>query len=152
VIPTPHLVFGPVLPEIILAAVAMIGLLYEALARRSDRSVHLVIGLVGLGMAAIATLALWNWTGPAQVMGASATSGMISADRFAVLGRCVLIVIAAFGLLYGTHYFARSDDEPRGEFYPLVLFATAGMTMIVAAADLIVTFPRWRSCRSRSTC
>ena len=44
------------------------------------------------------------------------------------------------GLLYGTHYFARSGDAFRGEFYPLVLFATAGMTLIAAAADLIVVF------------
>jgi NADH-quinone oxidoreductase subunit N len=140
VIPTPHLVFGPVMPEITLAAVAMVGLLYEAIARRPDRSVHLAIGLAGLVLAALATLALWNWTGDAQVMGASATTGMISADRFAVLGRSVLLVIAALALLYGSHYLARSGDESHGEFYPLLLFATAGMTMIVAAADLIVTF------------
>ena len=47
-IPTPTLVFGPVLPELILAVAAMIGLLYEALAPRSDRTVHLAIGLAGL--------------------------------------------------------------------------------------------------------
>ena len=30
--------------------------------------------------------------------------------------------------------------EWRGEYYPLLLFATAGMTLIVAAADLILVF------------
>ena len=65
---------------------------------------------------------------------------MVAADRFAVVFRLVLLSIAAIGLLLGTHYFARSGDELRGEFYPLVLFATAGMTLIAAAADLIVVF------------
>jgi NADH-quinone oxidoreductase subunit N len=135
VIPTPKLVFQPVLPELILAGVAMVGLLYEALSRRSDRSVHLFIGLAGLLAAAAASVVLWSWTGDAVVMG-----GMVNADRFAVAGRVILLVIAAMGLVYGAHYFGRSGDEPRGEFYPLVLFATAGMTLIVAAANLIVVF------------
>ena len=134
-IPTPKLVFQPILPELILAGVAMIGLLYEAIAKRSDRAVHLWISLAGLLAAAAASVLMWSWTGDATVMG-----GMVSADRFAVAGTLILLAVAAMGLLYGAHYFGRSGDEPRGEFYPLVLFATAGMVLIVAAANLIVTF------------
>jgi NADH-quinone oxidoreductase subunit N len=135
VIPTPKLVFQPVLPEMILAGTAMVGLLYEAIARRSDRAVHLSIALAGLFAAAATSVLLWSWTGDSAVM-----AGMVSADRFAVVGRVILLAIAAVSLLYGAHYFARSGDQPRGEFYPLILFATAGMTLIVAAANLIVTF------------
>ena len=57
-IETPTLVFGPVLPELILVGVGIIGLLYEALVRKPDRSIHLAIGLLGLLAAAIATLLL----------------------------------------------------------------------------------------------
>ena len=64
----------------------------------------------------------------------------VSTDRFAVLARLLLLVVAALGLLLGHQYFARSGDEQRGEFTPLLLFATSGMTLIVASADLIVTF------------
>jgi NADH-quinone oxidoreductase subunit N len=135
VIPTPKLVFQPVLPEIILVTAAMIGLLYEALTKRSDRVVHLSIGLAGLFGAAAASVVLWSWTGDSTVM-----AGMVNADRFAVVGRVILIGIAAISLLYGAHYFERSGDTARGEFYPLILFATAGMTLIVAAANLIVVF------------
>jgi NADH-quinone oxidoreductase subunit N len=49
-------------------------------------------------------------------------------------------VVALFGVVYGTLFFRRQPEAYRGEFYPLVLFATAGMTLIVAAADLIVMF------------
>jgi NADH-quinone oxidoreductase subunit N len=132
-LPTPKLVFQPILPELILAGAAMTGLLYEAFVRRSDRAVHLAIGLAGIAASAGATLVLWSWTGDATVMG-----GMVSADRFAVLGGLLLLGIAAMALLLGTHYFGRVP--PRGEFVPLVLFATTGMLLIVAAADLIVVF------------
>ncbi len=155
-LPTPKLVFQPIMPELILAGTAMIGLLYEALVRRSDRAVHLAIGLAGLTASAAASLVLWNWTKDATVMG-----GMVYTDRFAVVGYVVLLAIAAMALLLGTHYFAgtrtdgegtvegaeaveprgrRTGVEPKGEFTPLVLFATTGMLLIVAAADLIVVF------------
>ena len=135
VLPTPQLVFEPVLPELVLVAFAIAGLLYEALAKRSEPILHLSIGLSGVLLAAATTLPLWGWDGAATVLG-----GTVAADRFAVLARLLLLVVAALGLILGHQYFARSGDEQRGEFTPLLLFATSGMTLIVAAADLIVTF------------
>ncbi len=135
VLPTPALVFEPVLPELVLVAFAIAGLLYEALAKRAEPLVHLSIGLIGVALAAATSLSLWSWDGAATVLG-----GTVAADRFAVLARLLLLAIAALGLLLGYEYFARSGDEQKGEFTPLLLFATSGMTLIVAAADLIVTF------------
>ncbi len=134
-IETPTLVFEPLLPELSLVVFAMGGLLYEAFAKRSEPLVHLVIGLVGVALAAATSLWLWNWEGAATVL-----AGTVAADRFAVLSRLVLLVVAALGLLIGHQYFERSAGGPRGEFAPLILFATLGMTLIVAAADLIVVF------------
>lgn len=135
VLSTPKLAFEPVLPELVLVAFAIFGLLYEALAKRSEPILHLSIGLSGILLAAATTLPLWSWDGAATVLG-----GTVAADRFAVLARLLLLVVAALGLLLGDQYFARSEDERKGEFTPLLLFATSGMTLIVAAADLIVTF------------
>jgi NADH-quinone oxidoreductase subunit N len=134
-ISTPELAFEPLLPELFLVGFGIVGLLYEALARRSDPLVHLTIGLVGVALAGATSVWLWNWDGPATVL-----AGAIAVDRFAVLARLLLLVVAALGLLLGHQYFARSGDEPKGEFAPLLLFATSGMTLIAAAADLIVTF------------
>jgi NADH-quinone oxidoreductase subunit N len=134
-LPTPELVFEPLLPELALAAFAIVGLLYEAFSRRSDPLVHLAIGLVGIVLSAATAVWLWDWDGPPTVLG-----NMVAADRFAVLARLVLLVVASFGLLLGHQYFRRSGDEPRGEYAPLLLFATSGMTLIVASADLIVVF------------
>ena len=134
-LPTPQIVLEPILPELFLVGFAIIGLLYEALARRAEPIVHLTIGLVGVAFAGAATVWLWNWDGAATVLG-----GSISVDRFSVLARLLLLVVAALGLLLGDHYFRRSGDEVRGEFTPLVLLATSGMTLIVSAADLVVVF------------
>ncbi len=134
-IPTPVLVFQPVIPEIILCAVAIAGMLYEAFAPKSSRTVHLVFTLAGLAGAGIAAIKLWNWDGDPTVLG-----GAIAADRFAVVATVVLVVAAAFGCIHYTHETARGRLAFRGEFYPLVLFATAGMVLIPAANDLIVVF------------
>jgi NADH-quinone oxidoreductase subunit N len=135
VIGTPEIDLVPILPELVLCATAIVGLLYEAFARPPDRRLHVLVASVGLAGAAAVSIMLWDHEGSETVL-----QGMVSVDRFAVVSRVVLVAIAAVGLLYGTHYFVRSGDGERGEFYPLLLFATAGMTLITAANDLIVAF------------
>ena len=67
-LPTPELVFEPLLPELVLVVFAMAGLLYEALAKRAEAVVHVSIGLVGVVLAGATSLWLWDWDGPATVL------------------------------------------------------------------------------------
>ena len=134
-IPTPVLVFQPLIPELALCGVAIVGMLYEAFARRSSRVVHLVLASLGLAVAGIAAVMLWNWSGDPTVLGDA-----VAADRFTVVATVVLVLAAAFGVIHYTHETGRGRLAFRGEFYPLVLFATAGMVLIAAANDLIVVF------------
>jgi len=134
-IPTPTLVFQPIAPEILLCVAAIVGMLYEAFARRSSRGVHLAFALIGLVGAGVAAIRLWDWSGDPTVLGDA-----IAVDRFTVVATVVLVLAAAFGCLQYTHDAAGTRRIWRGEFYPLVLFATAGMVLIVAANDLIVVF------------
>ena len=46
-IPTPVLEFRPILPELLLCGFAIVGMLYEAFARRPDPVPHLAIASVG---------------------------------------------------------------------------------------------------------
>jgi NADH-quinone oxidoreductase subunit N len=67
-------------------------------------------------------------------------AGAVAADRFSVVARVVLLGAALLGCVYYTDEARRDPTCYRGEFFPLVLFATAGMTLITAANDLIVVF------------
>ncbi|HEX6844814.1 MAG TPA: NADH-quinone oxidoreductase subunit N [Actinomycetota bacterium] len=134
-IPTPELVFQPVLPELVLVAFGILGMLYEAFARRADRGIHLTIAVIGLAGAAVASVALWDWDGAAFVLGDT-----VAADRFSVVARVVLLAAAFVATLFYTSEAGEDPASFRGEFYPLLLFATAGMTLITAANDLILIF------------
>jgi NADH-quinone oxidoreductase subunit N len=137
VIPTPTVELRPILPELLLCAFAIAGMLYEAFARRSSHVVHLWIALVGLTAAAMAAITLWSWAPPKPpyVLGDT-----VAVDKFSVVAAVVLAGAAALGCLFYTHYAEREPTSLRGEFFPLTLFATAGMTLIAAANDLILVF------------
>ena len=67
-------------------------------------------------------------------------AGTVAADRYAVVAR-LLLLGGRRGRPALRHALLRAQPEhERGEYYPLVLFATAGMTLIAASADLIVMF------------
>jgi len=135
VIPTPPVELRPILPELFLVAFAIVGMIYEPFARRSSAAVHLAIALVGIAAAAVAALTLWHWSGSPYVLGDT-----VAVDEFSVVATVVLLATAALGVLFYTHYAGREPTSFRGEFYPLTLFATAGMVLIASANDLIVVF------------
>ena len=130
----PPLSFGPVAPELVLVGVACVLLLAVAIVKDLDERTLLFATLSGIAGAAVASLLLWRWKGPTYVLG-----NMVAADKFAVIARLILLGVGALATIYGFHYF-EGTGETRGEFYPLLLFALSGMTLITAAADLIVVF------------
>ncbi|HEX8098728.1 MAG TPA: proton-conducting transporter membrane subunit, partial [Actinomycetota bacterium] len=132
--PHPPLQFGPVAPELVLVGTAIALLLLDALVTLRDQRPLVLLSLAGIAGAAASSIALWSWHGPATVLG-----NMVAADRFAVFLRLVVLGVAALGVLLSYHYLDRAG-EARGEYYPLLLFCTAGMTLIVSAADLILIF------------
>ncbi|HSD48662.1 MAG TPA: NADH-quinone oxidoreductase subunit NuoN [Actinomycetota bacterium] len=131
---TPAVDLGPVMPELILVGAAILALLVGVIARRAEPLVLLFIAMAGVAGAAAASILLWDWGGGLTVL-----AGAVATDRFAVVARLILLGVAALGLVLGHHYFQRSG-ELRTEFYALVLFATSGMTLIAASADLITMF------------
>ena len=64
---------------------------------------------------------------------------MVATDHFAVFFVLVLLAAAGLGVLLSFVYLRRSG-EYRAEYYTLLLLATAGMTLLVAAVDLILVF------------
>jgi NADH-quinone oxidoreductase subunit N len=134
--PIPHgpLIFWPVAPELVLVGMALLILLWEALNPGVHQLALALAALAGVFGAAAAALYLWSYQGPATVLG-----GMVALDRYTVFFRLVILASSAIAILLSYHYLDRAG-EAKAEYYPLILLATAGMTLITAAADLILVF------------
>ena len=132
-IDTPTVELAPIAPELILVATAIVVLLGGVVLRSVDRLVWLLASLVVVVAAAAAAIMLWD-RGASTVL-----AGSVAVDRFGVVVRLIVLGVTAIGLLFGHHYLERSG-EARTEFYPLMLFAAAGMTLFSVSADLIVAF------------
>lgn len=131
---TPLIDLGPVLPEIALVVAAIAILLVGAFRPAVARDGLLAIAVGGIGVAAAASVWLWNRRGPMTVL-----EGAVAVDRFSVVARCVILAVALLALLIGRER-AEGDGDDRPEFGALVLFATSGMTLLTAATDLIAVF------------
>jgi NADH-quinone oxidoreductase subunit N len=132
----PELVLHPILPELILSGTGIVILLADAFRPFRNRAVLAAMAMVGLIAAAVATVSLWSFdsAGTPTVLG-----GMVATDRYSVFFRLVILASGAVAVLLSVHYLDRTRDA-RGEFYALLLFATTGMTLLTAAADLVVVF------------
>lgn len=119
-------------PQIVVAVTAMLVLLVD-LWTPADRKRYLAqVSLAGLVVAFVVTLALWgrNETGFA---------GMIRLDHYALFLNLIFLAASALTILVSVSYLAQQGLE-HGEYYALVLFATGGMMVMGASADLIALF------------
>jgi NADH-quinone oxidoreductase subunit N len=90
------------------------------------------LALAGLGVAALVALPLWN-------VGGSTFSDMIVLDRFSLTLTWIFLLGGALTMAMALDYLPRHGIE-QGEFYPLIMFAVAGMILMAQATDLIVIF------------
>src|SRR5438094_5996930 len=132
------LVFWPLAPELVLVGMAMAILLLDSFRTGRDQRPVVALTLLGILGAAGTSVYLWSWTTkagrPTSVLG-----HMVAADHFAVFLRLTLLGVALLAVLLSYQYL-EAAGEYRTEYYPLLLFATAGMTLFVSANDLIVVF------------
>ncbi len=116
-------------PELILAAAAMILLVWGAFAGKG--------GLV-FNLAAVAALAAAGYQAALGPQGV-AFAGALIADNAAGFSKVAIYAASAVAILLGDSWFARKG-ESRFEFAVLVLLAALGMGMMVSAGDLIALY------------
>jgi NADH-quinone oxidoreductase subunit N len=115
-----------------------------------DRPRMLSALLTGLGFLAAIGVTAWQWatyqgnliavdSGEPLVGTASVIGDMVAVDGVALFTR---IIVCTAGLLAVPLGFAYAEERRmhRGEYYPLLLFAATGMTLLASAADLIMVF------------
>jgi len=73
----------------------------------------------------------------------AAMFGFAGTFRLDVLGavlKTFMLVLVLLSLFYAREYFTKRREEIRGEYYPLALFATLGMMILVSASSLLTVY------------
>jgi NADH-quinone oxidoreductase subunit N len=131
----PHYPFpgvAPAIPEIVLAGLAMVLLLFGAF--RGENSTRQT---TWLAVAALAVVFVLNLTqGSEQRVG---FYGMFVSDAFAVFMKSLVLIGSAVTVLMGLQY---DEDQRIGrfEFPVLVMLSTTGMMVMISANDLIILY------------
>jgi NADH-quinone oxidoreductase subunit N len=123
--------FNAIVPMACVTAAAIAAMVAEAF---RDPGEHMPIGglgVVGLVGAAFGAYLLRD--------GTASSFGVVSADKFGLFVTWILIVVGLLSLAISGPTIER-EGLPRGEYYALMLFATAGMMLMATATDLLVIF------------
>jgi NADH-quinone oxidoreductase subunit N len=120
-------------PEIVLCAVGILIMVVDPFTPRAQQRWLGWIGFLGtLGaLAAVHSIV--------HDVGTTAYSGLIRVDSFSIFVHVVVLVAAALCIL-GSIDYLETQGIQRGEFYALVLFATAGMGILAGANELVMSF------------
>lgn len=135
--------FG-ILPVLIVCLFGMAAMLFEVFAARGQsRSFIGTVCVVGLIAALAANHRQWGQFEQAlldsQAVSVSLFGGMIVADTFVTFFNMIFFGGALLTILLSQRYLVEHEMD-HGEYYALVLFAAAGMSLMAAARDLIVLF------------
>lgn len=122
--------FHVVLPELVLLATAVLTLLADLYVGHRIKWLPLSIAVLGLGSAAF--LQALSYGGYPVL----AFSGMYIHDDMSVLMNAIMYLVVAFGFVYSENYLRRHHIRT-GDFYVLGLFATLGMSVLVASNSLL---------------
>src|SRR6185295_44475 len=121
----------PLLPAIQVLATALVVLLRDLFIEDHEPKGFLaLLSLIGIGLAAVETVALWG-------AHESAFNDSIVLDSFALYFALIFLLVGALTILSSIHY-VRLMEIHEGEYYALVLFAVLGMMLMAAANDLLL--------------
>lgn len=123
---------GRLFPEVVLCAFGLLIMAVDAFVSAARQRVLGWLGFAGTlaGLAAVYFPAHHN---------GMAYSNLISVDGFSVFVHVIVIAAAALAILGSIDYLDQEGIQ-RGEYYALVLFATAGMGILAGANELVTAF------------
>jgi NADH-quinone oxidoreductase subunit N len=124
-IPFPDL--APVVPELIISTVASILLLLELFVKRKAVLAYLSILAAGATLYAL------------PMCYGETFGGMFISDSFSAYFKMIFLINVILTVLISMKYLKREEAE-EGEYYSLILFATAGMMLMASAKDLIILY------------
>jgi len=124
--------YGVILPELIVVGTAIVVLFLELMVPADRRPWLAAVSVVGLLAALVASIPLWG-------QNRSAFGGTVVGDSLAAFFNVLLIVISILTVLISPR-FLHAVELDFGEYYVLLLGATAGMMLLAAATSLMTIF------------
>jgi NADH-quinone oxidoreductase subunit N len=128
-----------VLPVAVLAAWGLLVLLLTPFFRETGRGFFSLFtpwgaSLLGVFLAGVTCVRQWPLIGPA---GATTAYGMVHVDRFGIYLSVLVLAVGFMTLLFSARFLEREGTE-QGEFYALMLFALAGMVLMLETTNLML--------------
>jgi NADH-quinone oxidoreductase subunit N len=124
--------YAVILPELIVVATAVVVLFLELVVPPDRRQILAAVTVVGLIGALIATVPLWG-------QNRQAFGDTVVGDTLAAFFNVLLIGVSILTTLISPRYL-RALDLDYGEYYILLLGATAGMMLLASATSLMTIF------------
>lgn len=119
-------------PSLVLCVFGMLILLLNAFMPRGKTTPAAWISLLGLALTGI--VAANGWNNPQFGF-----AGHVALDNFATFFNFTFLIAAALTILMSDDYLKR-EGYPIGEYYPLILFTTAGAMWMASGTDLMTIF------------
>jgi NADH-quinone oxidoreductase subunit N len=124
--------FAAIMPSLVLSCFGLVLLIVSVFSPRGKTSHVAWISVVGLVLAGLVSVAGWN--NPQFGF-----AGHVALDNFATFFNITFLVAAALTILMSDEYLKR-EGYPIGEYYPLILFTTAGAMWMASGTDLMTIF------------
>ena len=124
----------PLMPFLVLCVGALLAMLLSSVVADARKVGY--FSLVTLAVSAATTISYWTSHPAGSVM---LFGGAVTIDSFSLFFYLLLLMISAVSVLMAMPYLER-DHAHHGEFYTLMLFALAGMFVMVSSNDLITLF------------
>ncbi|MGD9602722.1 MAG: NADH-quinone oxidoreductase subunit NuoN [Gammaproteobacteria bacterium] len=123
-----------ILPEATLLGLACAVLLVDAFVGRRNPEATFWSAI----LACVVTLAqVASFVPEAAMFG---FSGTIRLDVLGAVLKTFMLVLVLLSFFYAREYFNKRREGMRGEYYPLALFATLGMMILVSASSLLTVY------------
>jgi NADH-quinone oxidoreductase subunit N len=124
--------FGAIMPSLVLTCFGMALLLINVFSPRGKTAHVAWISIVALVVTGFVSVAAWN--NPQFGF-----AGSVALDNFATFFNITFLLAAGLTILMSDEYLRR-EGYPIGEYYPLILFTTAGAMWMASGTDLMTIF------------
>jgi len=121
-----------IMPSLVLCVFGMVLLLVSVFLERGRTAPVAWLSLIGIVVAG--TVSVNGWNNPQ-----AGFAGSVVLDNFATFFNITCLIAAGLTILMSDSYLHR-EGYPVGEYYPLILFTTAGAMWMASGTDLMTIF------------